>query len=132
MPDILHQLHKGIFKDHIVSWASSAMGSSQVENIREVDDRFKAMTTHPTLRHFKRGISLTSQWTGTEHKNMEKVFLGVVAGVTDCHIQKTVKAVLDFIYYAHFETHSTRSLDALDATWEAIHVNKEVFVDLGI
>ncbi|KAF8991342.1 hypothetical protein BDQ17DRAFT_1393008 [Cyathus striatus] len=124
MPDIF-QLHKGIFKDHIVSWASR-------ENIREVDDRFKAMTTHPTLQHFKRGISLTSQWTRTEHKNMEKVFLGVVAGVTNWHVQKTVKAVLDFIYYAHFEIHSTTSPDALDATWEAIHVNKEVFVDLGI
>ncbi|KAF8993058.1 hypothetical protein BDQ17DRAFT_1392721 [Cyathus striatus] len=123
IPDILHQLHKGIFKDHVFSWAMSVMGgSSQAENIREVDERFKAMTTHQALRHFKKGISLTSQWTGTEHKNMEKVFLGIL----------TVKGVLDFIYYAHFETHTTESLTALDLAWETIHRNKDVFIDLGI
>ncbi|KAF8987416.1 hypothetical protein BDQ17DRAFT_1435655 [Cyathus striatus] len=132
MPDILHQLHKGVFKDHVVNWAIKSMDGSQAENIKEIDDRFKAMTTHPTLQHFKKGISLTSQWTGTEHKNMEKVFLGVVAGVTNSRVQKVVKGVLDFIYYAHFETHTTESLTTLDDAWEVIHLNKDVFIELGV
>ena len=75
-PDIHHQLHKGIFKDHFVSWSTEAVdGGSD-----EVNHRFKSMAPHPTLRHFKKGISLVSQWTGNEYKNMEKVFLGVIVG----------------------------------------------------
>ncbi|KAG5649532.1 hypothetical protein H0H81_003267 [Sphagnurus paluster] len=110
-PDILHQLHNGVFKDHIVSWASDAMGGGQ----DEIDQCFCAMTPHTTLRHFEKGISLTSQWTGTEHKNMEKVFLGVLANATDPKVVRVVCGILDFIYYAHFEVHTDESLAQLDA-----------------
>jgi len=90
------------------------------------------MTPHPTLRHFKKGILLTTQWTGTEHKNMEKVFLGVLTGATDPGVIRAVRGVLDFIYYAHFETHCDESLARLDAAWLAFHDNKAVFEDLEI
>ncbi|KAJ7046036.1 hypothetical protein C8F04DRAFT_1173005 [Mycena alexandri] len=98
----------GVFGDHTVKWATKAKTGGE----DEIDSRFRAMTPHPTLRHFSKGISLTSQsrWTGNERKNMEKVFLGVLANTTDPAVQRAVAGVIDFIYYAHFETHCDESL----------------------
>ena len=55
-----------------------------------------------------------TQWTGFEHQNVEKAFLMVLSGATDPAVIRTVRGVLDFIYYTHFETHSDKSLALLD------------------
>ncbi|KAJ7817495.1 hypothetical protein B0H14DRAFT_3474582 [Mycena olivaceomarginata] len=104
-PDLLHELHNGVF-DHLVKWSTSAMVGEEAE----VDQRYRSMTPHPALRHFKKGISLTTQWT----------------------VQLAAAGILDFIHYAHFETHCDESLAQLDAAWLAFHNNKDVFVDLEI
>ncbi|KAF7311896.1 hypothetical protein MIND_00200800 [Mycena indigotica] len=85
-PDLLHQLHKGVFKDHTVSWATASLGGSNAANDRAIDKCFQIMVNHPSLRHFRQGISLVSQWTGNEYKNMEKVFLGVLSGVAGTQV----------------------------------------------
>jgi hypothetical protein len=127
-PDFLHELHNGVFGDHIVKWSTKAATGGD----KEIDRCFRTMTPHPTLRHFTRGISLTSQWTGNERKNMEKVFLGILAQATDPAIQCAVAAIIDFIYYAHFETHCNESLSRLDTAWAAFHQEKSIFLELEI
>jgi hypothetical protein len=119
-PDLLHQLHRGVFKDHLAKWVNH-MKTEEV-----VDGRYRAMTRHAGLRHFKGGINVVSRWTGREMKEMAKVMLPVMA---DCPPQavEAARALFDFIYIAHASSLTDDDLDVMDAALARFHELKEVF-----
>ncbi|KAJ3728088.1 hypothetical protein DFJ43DRAFT_1133141 [Lentinula guzmanii] len=115
-PDLLHQLQKGVFGDHVAKWAQSAMGDEKLAE-KEMDNRFRTMSPNPNLRHFSKGISSITQWTGNEYR--------LIAGAA-------VRALEDFMFYAHFEVHTDHSLAAMDTAWSTFHDRKDVFLELGL
>jgi hypothetical protein len=50
------------------------------------------------------------QWTGQEHKEMEKIFVGILAGAVPADVVKAAQAAIDFIYYAQFHPTWTQHL----------------------
>ncbi|KIO15986.1 hypothetical protein M407DRAFT_86553 [Tulasnella calospora MUT 4182] len=127
MPDLLHQLHKGVFHAHLVAWCDSLMAPG------ELDRRFMSMASHPDLRHFSKGITTIKQWTGKEQRAMEKLFVGAVAGgVNDERVVIAARAMLDFIYLAQLPAHTSETLIQLDDCLRDFHRNKSIFLESGI
>ncbi|EUC59003.1 hypothetical protein RSOL_291240, partial [Rhizoctonia solani AG-3 Rhs1AP] len=102
----------------------------QIADNTAFNDRFKAMPEHSGLRHFKKNVSELSQTTGKEHREMEKVFLGVIAGILPNEATMAARALLDFIYYAQLPSHTETTINWLEDALKSFHARKNVFVAL--
>ena len=122
-PDSLHQWHI-LFKDHLLSWARKLIGDA------EFDKRLAAIQHRIGFRHFPDGITKFKQHTGRETRDLERIFLGVIAG----HPQITTSAMrafrsfLDFVYLGQYPRHTSRTLRAMDNALTTFHESKCAFV----
>ncbi|KAK0434699.1 hypothetical protein EV421DRAFT_1892682 [Armillaria borealis] len=115
-PDILHQLHQRVLKDHLVDRCM------EIASTPENDERFKQLPNYPGLRRFKKGI-----WFEMQH-----IFIGVLQGVIQPTVLRTAVAVIDFIYYSRLHIHTSATLDALKNALETLHKNKSIIIDAGV
>ncbi|QRW08902.1 plasma membrane ATPase 4 [Ceratobasidium sp. AG-Ba] len=123
-PDLLHQLHKGVMKDHLTKWVTEILGK------QVFDERHTAMPEYHGMRHFKHGITSVSQWTGRELKEMAKVLLPAVSD-QDERVVAAARALLDFMYLAHSSALTDSDLAAMERSLRMFHHNKSVFKQLG-
>ncbi|KAI0759461.1 hypothetical protein BD413DRAFT_722365 [Trametes elegans] len=130
-PDVLHQLYQGVVK-HLISWLQQALGEA------ELDARCTRLPPNHNLRHFSKGISTLSRVTGKEHQDICRILLGLMIGLplpggaSSLRLVRATRAMLDFLYLAQYPTHTSHTLKRLDDALLAFHVNKGIFVDLGI
>ncbi|KDQ15498.1 hypothetical protein BOTBODRAFT_108756 [Botryobasidium botryosum FD-172 SS1] len=124
-PDLLHQIHKGVFKSHVLKWCTEIAGEA------ELDERFKRLPRHPDLRHFKKGISHLSQWSGTEAKEVEKVFVGLILDAVPAEAVDATRALLDFLYVSQYQSLSSSALELLKSHLDDFHAAKHIFAEYG-
>ncbi|KAF5316434.1 hypothetical protein D9619_006912 [Psilocybe cf. subviscida] len=122
-PDILHQIYQGLFK-HVVEWCQMAVGT------KELDRRIRTLPLGYGLRRFKNGISGLSQISGSERKNMAKILLACVHNLMTAKGIKAIRALIDFIFLAQYETHDNDTLGYLQDALNSFHENKSYFIEV--
>jgi hypothetical protein len=73
-----------------------------------------------------------TQWTGKEHTEMQKVFLGVLAGIAPPHLIVAAHDLLGFIYYSQYRSYTTDTLSQIQEAVDFFHANKDIFIDKDI
>ncbi|KAG1727771.1 uncharacterized protein EDB91DRAFT_1253742 [Suillus paluster] len=126
-PNILHQLIKGTFKDHLVDWVHKYLiqmhGARDVRRILDdIDHRIAIVAPFAGLRCFPQGRGF-KQWTRDDSKVLMKVYIAAIEGhipveiknsMTKHMLEKLQDAVSRFHHYCKIflesDTISTFSL----------------------
>lgn len=126
-PDALHQWHK-FFWVHMMGWARELIGDA------ELDRRYMALQKHVQYRHFREGFTKFLQHTCREARDLEASFIAVISDHPSISpgIMKCFRSLLDFIYIAQFDTHTTTTLKDLKACLSTFHANKHHLIEAGL
>ena len=132
-PDILHQLLQGVMK-HLISWLTSpsAFGPTQI------DARCRLIPPNHHIKLFSKGITTLSRISGKEFKAICGILLALIVDLPLPHRQlptralKAAHALLDFLFLAQFQSHTSETVHRLEDSLVRFHENKAIFAELGI
>jgi Plavaka transposase len=130
-PNILHQMLQGMVK-HLVGWLVHVFGAVAI------NAQCHALPLNHKILLFTKGITTLSCMTGHEHKKMCSILMGLIVdlpvpgGMDSTHIVKAVHALLNFLFVAQYESHTSNTISQMEGHLRQFHDNKAVFFDLGM
>ncbi|RXW15717.1 hypothetical protein EST38_g10132 [Candolleomyces aberdarensis] len=135
-PDLLHQLIKGTFKDHLVDWIVQYINDTHPKQeanriLADIDRRIAVTPTFPGLRHFYQGRGF-KQWTGDDSKGLMKVLIPAIIGHVPEQMVHAVRDFLEFTYLVRRSVITEDDLRQLDILVARFHQNREIFRDVGV
>ncbi|KAF7368210.1 hypothetical protein MVEN_00140700 [Mycena venus] len=129
--DLLHQIIKGTFKDHIVDWIEEYIRATNDNTeadriLADIDRRIAITPPFPGLRHFPVGRGF-KQWTGNDSKGLMKVYLPAIAGHVPSQVVQMVAHIKEFCHLVRRSVIDKDTLLAIDATVNRFHQTREIF-----
>jgi hypothetical protein len=130
--DRLHQLLKGLFKDHTWEWIVSYLNDiyGQEKGLDMIDERFSIIPRFSNIPKFGDKLTCVKQWTGAEYNDMVKVWLTALAPLLEGHPDHInfIKSVTNFIMIASYHSHTETTLKYLQDALCGISSNIHLFV----